>query len=487
VRVLHRTRAVDLSRSFRRGELTAAEIADSFLARARRLDPELNAFVALNEGSVRARAEALDRKRARGLSLGRLAAVPVAIKDNISERGSVVTCGSRMLRTYRAPFDAHVTERLREEDALLFGRTNLDEFAMGSTGETSVHGPTRNPWRRDHVPGGSSSGSAAAVAARMVPLALGSDTGGSIRLPAAFCGVLGLKPTYGRVSRHGLVAYGSSLDQIGPLAHDPEDLATLLEAIAGPDSRDATCSTRSPEGFRAALDLGVEGLRLGLPEAHADDGVEAEVHDRVSASLATLVDLGATVEPLRLPHLSFGLAVYYLIATSEASSNLARFDGVHFGHRALAPESLDDLLARSRGEGFGREVTRRIALGTFALSEGYRDAFYRKAQQVRTLIRRDFETAFRTVDAVVGPTSPGVALPLRAALEDPLTLYRMDRMTVAANLAGLPAASLPAGFTSRGLPVGLQAMARPFEEATLYRMAGALARVTDHHRREPIP
>jgi aspartyl-tRNA(Asn)/glutamyl-tRNA(Gln) amidotransferase subunit A len=483
---LHATRAVDLSRSFRRGEVTAAEIADRFLERTRRLDPELNAFVSLDEASIRARAEALDRKRSRGQSLGRLAAMPVALKDNISERGATVTCGSRMLRAYRAPFDAHVTERLREEDALLFGRTNLDEFAMGSTGETSIHGRTLNPWRRDRVPGGSSSGSAAAVAARMVPLALGSDTGGSIRLPAAFCGVLGLKPTYGRVSRHGLVAYGSSLDQIGPIGHDPEDLAILLEAIAGPDARDATCGTRSVEGLRAALDRGVGGLRLGLPEGSLDDGVEPEVRDRVSASLAALRELGARVEPVRLRHAPFGIPVYYLIATSEASSNLARFDGVHYGHRAPSPDSLYDLYSRSRGEGFGREVTRRIALGTFALSEGYRDAFHRKALQVRTLIRRDLEDAFHAVDAIVGPTSPIAGLPLGAALDDPETLYRMDVMTVSANLAGLPAVSLPAGFTSQGLPVGLQAMAPPFAETMLCRIAGALARVTDHHRREPI-
>jgi len=466
--------------------VTAAEIADCFLERTHRLDPALNAFVALDEASIRARAEALDRKRSRGQPLGRLAAMPVALKDNITERGATVTCGSRMLRAYRAPFDAHVTERLREEDALLFGRTNLDEFAMGSTGETSIHGSTLNPWRRDHVPGGSSSGSAAAVAARMVPLALGSDTGGSIRLPAAFCGVLGLKPTYGRVSRYGLVAYGSSLDQIGPIGHDPEDLAILLEAIAGPDARDATCSGRSVEGLRAALDRGVAGLRLGLPEAFLSDGVETEVRDRVSASVAALRELGARIEPVRLRYASFGIPVYYLIATSEASSNLARFDGVHYGRRAPSPDSLLDLYSRSRGEGFGREVIRRIALGTFALSEGYRDAFYRKALEVRTLIRRDLEDAFRTVDAIVGPTSPVAGLPLGAALDDPVILYRMDLMTVSANLAGLPAVSLPAGFTSLGLPVGVQAMAPPFAEATLCRIAGALARVTDHHRREPI-
>jgi aspartyl-tRNA(Asn)/glutamyl-tRNA(Gln) amidotransferase subunit A len=320
----------------------------------------------------------------------------------------------------------------------------------------------------------------------MVPLALGSDTGGSIRLPAALCGVLGLKPTYGRVSRYGLVAYGSSLDQIGPLAHDPEDLATLFEAIAGPDSRDATSSTAPVEGLRAALGRGVEGLRLGLPAEYFGEDVDPEIRDCVSASLAALSELGATAVEIQLPHAAFDLPAYYLIATSEASSNLARFDGVHYGHRTPSPRTLEELYARSRGEGFGREVTRRVALGTFALSEGYRDAFYRKAQQVRTLIRRDFETAFRAVDVIVCPTSPVAARPLGTALEDPLTLYRMDVMTVSANLAGLPAISLPAGFTSEGLPVGLQAMGRPFEETTLCGIAGALARVTDHHRREPI-
>ncbi len=483
----HLQTASDLNQAFTAGTLSAVQIARDFLGRIRAVDPKVKAFLHLDEADFLAQAEALDRKLARGESTGSLAGVPVALKDNISQRGVPVTCGSRILEPYIAPFDAHVVEAMRRADALLLGRTNMDEFGMGSSTETSAYFPTRNPWDLDRVPGGSSGGSAAAVAARMTPLALGSDTGGSVRQPAALCGIFGLKPTYGRVSRYGLVAYGSSLDQIGPFARNPEDLARLLEVISGQDRRDSTASSRPLEDYTASARVDIRGLKLGRVVEWFEPGLDPEVRTCVDQGIRELQRLGASLHEIRLPHAPYCIPAYYLIATSEASSNLARFDGVRFGRRALDPDSLLDLFGRSRSEGFGHEVMKRIVLGTFALSAGYHEAYYRKAQQVRTLIRREIEAALQEVDVLVCPTSPVAAFALDTFIQDPLALYLNDVLTVTANLAGIPGLSLPCGFTSEGLPVGLQVMARPFEESVLLRVAGAHARATDHHLREPSP
>ena len=483
----HRQTATNLNRAFASGALTAVQIARDFLDRIREVDPKVKAFLYLDENDFLTQAEALDRKRARGESTGPLAGVPVALKDNISQRGVPVTCGSRILEPYIAPYDAHVVEAMQGADALCLGRTNMDEFGMGSSTETSARFPTRNPWDLGRVPGGSSGGSAAAVAARMVPLALGSDTGGSVRQPAAFCGIFGLKPTYGRVSRYGLVSYGSSLDQIGPLARNPEDLARLLGVIAGQDRRDSTASSRPVQDYAAATGGDIQGLKLGRVGAWFGQGVESEVRACVNQGIRDLERLGATVREIHLPHARHSIPAYYLIAASEASSNLARFDGVRYGRRTPCPDSLRDLYCMSRGEGFGPEVVKRIVLGTFALSAGYQEAYYRKAQQVRTLIRREIEAALREVDVLVCPTSPVAAFALDTFIQDPLALYLNDVLTVTANLAGIPGLSLPCGFTSGGLPVGLQVMGRPYEESVLLRLAGAHARATDHHRKAPSP
>jgi aspartyl-tRNA(Asn)/glutamyl-tRNA(Gln) amidotransferase subunit A len=458
------------------GEISARELTRRCLDRISALDPRLGCYLTVDADGALSAADAVDTLRSTGGHLGPLAGVPLALKDNLSTRGLPTTCGSRMLAGYVPAFDATVVARLRRAGAIILGKVNMDEFAMGSSTENSAFRVTRNPWALDRSPGGSSGGSAAAVAAGLCAGALGSDTGGSIRQPAAFCGVVGLKPTYGRVSRFGLVAFASSLDQIGPLAADVRDAATLLEVIAGHDPADATSSTAAlPTGLaELPRDADLRGLRLGWPrEYFPAAGVEPDVEAAVRRALDGLAALGAEVIPVSLPHAGHAIATYYLVATAEASSNLARFDGVRFGHRAANPESLDELYTRSREEGFGLEVARRILLGTFALSAGYHDAFYGKASQVRALIRADFDRAFETVDAIVTPTSPSTAFPLGARTADPVQMYLADVFTTACNLAGLPGLSLPCGFDTVGLPVGLQLMARPFDEATLLRVAAA--------------
>lgn len=482
---LHRRTACDLAGACASGELTARAIADAFLARAEAVEPGLDAFLELDPARIRAQADAIDARRARGETLGPLAGVPVAIKDLIAERDVQLTCGSRILEHYVSPYDAHVIERLRAADAILFGRTNLDEFAMGSTTETSGFKVTKNPWDPSRFPGGSSGGSAVAVAARMAPLALGTETGGSIRQPASLCGVYGLKTTYGRVSRYGAAAYGSSLDQIGPFATNAADLARLLRVIAGLDPRDSTSADEPVPDYAATLGDGIAGLRVGVPREFFGEGVDASVRAIVERAIDTLRGLGAETREVSLPHTEYGIPVYYLVATSEASSNLARYDGVHYTTRAEAPD-LEHVYTRSRGDGFGIEVKKRIMLGTFALSAGYYDAYYKKAQQVRTLIRRDFDAAFRDVDVLVGPVSPSPAGRLGAVVDDALAMYMMDVLTVTANLAGICAVSCPAGFTDARLPVGLQLLAPPFAEPTLLRTAAAFEAATDHSREEPI-
>jgi aspartyl-tRNA(Asn)/glutamyl-tRNA(Gln) amidotransferase subunit A len=474
----------ELAGMLARGETSAREVVQACLDQIARAEPQVDAFLEVRGVQALAEAEAADRARARGEAPGELAGLPIAVKDILCSPDFETTCASRILRGFRAPYRATALARLRGAGLVVLGRTNMDEFAMGSSTENSSVKPTRNPWDPTRVPGGSSGGSAAAVAAREVPAALGTDTGGSIRQPAALCGVVGLKPTYGRVSRYGLVAFASSLDQIGTLARSVEDAARVLERIAGHDPRDSTSHPAPAPRLLDGLAGGVEGLRVGLPrEFFAGPGVDAESLARVEDAVRVLEKLGAVRVELSLPSTRYGIAAYYLICTAEASSNLSRYDGVKYGLREEAP-TLEQMYLRTRSRGFGREVKRRILLGTFVLSAGYYDAYYRKAQQVRTLIRRDFDRAFEQCDVIATPTVPGPAWPLGERVEDPLRMYLSDAFTVTVNLAGLPALSLPCG-TSGALPVGLQLIGRSLDEATLVRAGHAYQRETEWHRAAP--
>jgi len=470
---------VHQARAVKDGELSAVALVDAHLSRIAAHDAALGAFLRVDAEGARAAARAVDEARARGEALGPLAGVPIAIKDQIVTRGLETTAGSKILAGWVPPYDATVVARLRAAGAVIIGKTNQDEFAMGSSNENSAFGPCKNPWDLSRVPGGSSGGSAAAVAARLCAAALGSDTGGSIRQPASLCGLVGVKPTYGRVSRYGAIAYASSLDQIGPLARTVADAALVLEVIAGADERDQT-SLPMPAPDLLALgphvDLG--GLRVGVPEEYLGDGVDADVRARIGEALGRLEAEGATLVPVSLPHTRYAVATYYLIATAEASSNLARFDGLRYGHRAASYTDISDLYARSRDEGFGAEVKRRIMLGTFALSSGYYDAYYLHAQKVRTLIRRDFDRAFDKVDVIAGPASPVTAFALGERTADPLQMYLADIFTIPASLAGLPGLSLPVGLDSRGLPVGLQLLGPPLQELRLLQLAYALEQMS---------
>ena len=451
------------------GAVSATEICRETLSRIARTDVRLQAFLHVDEPGALARAAELDRERPADAPL---LGVPVALKDNICTAGVRTTAGSRVLEHYLPPYSAAVVERLHRAGAVVVGKTNCDEFAMGSSTEHSAFGPTRNPWAEDRIPGGSSGGSAVAVAAGMVPLALGSETGGSIRQPAALCGVLGLKPTYGRVSRYGLIAFGSSLDQIGPFARTTRELAALFGAIAGVDPRDATSAAEPVPDYAARLDGDLAGVRVGIPRDLLSDGVEPDVRQAFEAGLRALESAGAVLRDITLPHASLAIPVYYLVANAEASSNLARFDGVRYGTRAESA-TLHDVYYRSRAR-FGAEVKRRIMIGTFVLSAGYYDAYYVKAQKVRALIRQDYDRAFAEVDAVALPTTPTPAFKLGERTEDPLQMYLSDVFTAAANLAGLPAISVPCGLTPGRLPVGLQLTARAFDEPVLFRAAHAI-------------
>jgi len=474
-----------LHREMAAGRLSSEEAVRAVLDRVAVVEPRLRSFLRLREAEdLLSEARAVDQARARGETLGPLAGVPVAVKDNLSTRGLQTTCGSRMLAHYTPPFDATVVQRLRQERAIILGKTNMDEFAMGSSTEHSAFGPTRNPWDPGRVPGGSSGGSAAAVAADEAFAALGSDTGGSIRQPAAFCGVVGVKPTYGRVSRYGLVAFASSLDQVGPLTKDVRDAALMLQAIAGPDERDATCSPEPLPDLLRELEEGCRGERLGVPRELLGEGVAAEVRSAVAAAIDVFVELGAEVEECSLPTAPYALDAYYVIAPAEASSNLARYDGVRFGHRAASASSFRELFAATRAEGFGPEVRRRILLGTYALSAGYYEEYYGRAQRVRTLICREFDEAFRRYRALLSPTAPTAAFRLGERLADPLAMYVSDICTVPVNLAGLPAISVPCGFAD-GLPLGLQIIGRPMDEAGILRLARAYEQATAAERRRP--
>ena len=470
----------------RQRAVSAADVTRAALARIAAVDTGIGAFLTLNEVEAIAAAEAIDRRIAAGQDPGSLAGIPIAVKDNICTAGLRTTAGSRILERFVPAFDATVTARLRAAGAVVVGKANCDEFGMGSSTENSALGTTRNPWDSARVPGGSSGGSAVAVAAREAYGALGTDTGGSVRLPSAFCGVVGLKPTYGRVSRFGVIAYASSLDQVGPLARDVADVAVLLEAIAGHDPADSTASPRPVPSYLAALDGKVKGLRLGLPREYFVEGMQPEVESAVRAAVDHLAGLGAIIEPVSLPHTEYAIATYYLIATAEASSNLARYDGVRYGLREPRPV-LGEMYEATRARGFGAEVKRRIMLGTYALSAGYYDAYYLKAQQVRTLIRMDFQKVFDTCDALVTPVSPTTAFRLGEKTADPVTMYLSDIFTISVNLAGLPALALPCGADKAGLPVGLQVIGRPFDEETVLRVGHAYEQSTEWHRRRPAP
>jgi len=465
--------AYELAARIRRGELRAEDAASEVFQRIREREPRIHAYISLDEEGALRKAREVDKKVARGEPVGVLAGVPVAVKDNICIKGGRTTCASKILEDFVSPYDATVIEKLRAADAVFLGKTNLDEFAMGSSTENSYFGPTRNPHDPERVPGGSSGGSAAALAAGEAALALGSDTGGSIRQPASFCGVVGLKPTYGRVSRFGLVAFASSLDQIGPMARDVRDTALLLNVIAGYDPKDSTSAPVDVPDFTKALDDGVRGLKIGLPKEYFAEGLDEEVRKKVLEAVGILEREGAEVVEVSLPHTRYAIATYYIVAPAEASSNLARYDGVKYGFRAEG-RNLYEMYCNTRSQGFGEEVKRRIMLGTYTLSAGYYEAYYLKALKVRTLIKRDFEEAFRVCDVLATPTSPTVAFRLGEKVADPLTMYLSDVYTVSVNLAGLPGISVPCGFSSEGLPVGLQLIGKPFDEATLLRAAYAV-------------
>jgi len=492
---LDKMTACALKEAFLEGRLSAVAIVEKAFSLIEAREPAVDAFLTLMREQARERAEMLDQKRRRGDAMGLLAAVPVAVKDNICTRGVRTTCASKILSEFVPPYDAHVVERLLAEDAIIIGKTNMDEFAMGSSTENSGFKVTRNPWDTTRIPGGSSGGSAAAVAAGMVPLALGSDTGGSIRQPAALCGVVGLKPTYGRVSRYGLVAFASSLDQIGAFARTAEDTALLMRVIAEPDSRDTTCTDRPAEDYVDAVRQPLGELTIGLPGEFSLEGTDPEVVAALEETRKVYERLGARFKDVSLPHSridmegetlsSFAVACYYILCTAEASSNLARYDGVRYGHRSSAHEDMIDMYCRSRGEGFGDEVKRRIMLGTYVLSRGYYDAYYLKAARVRRLIQQDFDAAFQEVDLVLGPTTPTPAFKIGEKTDDPLEMYLSDIFTISCNLAGICGITFPCGFTGRGLPVGAQLMGPHWQEARLLRAVHAFQQRTNYHQQVP--
>ncbi len=474
------------SEQLARGDITSVALTEHYLARVAEKNPQLNAYLWCDTAHALAQARAADQRRAQKKNVTPLTGIPIAIKDLLHVTGAPTTCASKMLAGFQPTFSATVVERLQMAGAVCFGKTNMDEFAMGASNENSAFGPVRNPWDPTRTPGGSSGGSAAAVAADLCSGALGSDTGGSIRQPAAMCGIVGLKPTYGRVSRYGLVAFASSLDQIGPMTHSVKDSALLLGAIAGHDPRDSTSLDVPVPDYTATLSTDVRGLTIGIAEEYFEAGLTPAVESAVRAAIKTLQDLGARVVPVHLPHTKYAVPTYYIIAPAEASSNLARFDGIRFGHRSPHSDSLRALYEASRSEGFGPEVTRRIVLGTYVLSSGYYDAYYRKAQQVRALITHDFTQAFATVDAICTPTTPSTAFRLGERVDDPVQMYLADICTSSCNLAGLPGISVPCGFSENNLPIGLQIIGKNFDEACVLRIAHAYEQATEWHKKKPL-
>lgn len=479
---MHHMTLTELAKGLKAGDFSSRELTTSLLDRIERLDGDINSFVTVTRDQALDAADAADQARAKG-DTRPLAGLPLAIKDIFCTQGVRTSCGSKMLDNFQAPYNATVVEKLKAAGMISLGKTNMDEFAMGSSNESSFYGPVKNPWDRTAVPGGSSGGSAAAVAAGFAPAALGTDTGGSIRQPAAFCGITGLKPTYGRVSRYGMIAFASSLDQGGPMAQSAEDCAHLLGAIAGHDLRDSTSVARVVPDYLAELDAPLDGLKIGLPKEYFGDGLDSEVESAIRDAIKVYESLGAKVCEVSLPHTHLAVPAYYVIAPAEASSNLSRYDGVRFGHRCENPVDLEDLYKRSRAEGFGDEVKRRILIGTHTLSEGFFDAYYRKAQQVRRLIRQDFMDAFEEVDVLMGPAAPTPAFDL-GAKKDPVSMYLQDIYTIAINLAGIPGISVPAGFSGKR-PIGLQILGKHFAESQLLNVAHQFQQATDWHRRHP--
>lgn len=473
----------ELTQKLNDKEITATDLVEESYARIKEVDSDVQAFLTLDEENARSYAKELDENPD---GKAKLFGLPIGIKDNIVTKGLRSTAASQILSNLYDPlYDATVVQKLQQEKAVTIGKLNMDEFAMGSSNENSSFQATRNPWNTDHVPGGSSGGSAASVAAGEVPFSLGTDTGGSIRQPASYCGVVGLKPTYGRVSRFGLIAFASSLDQIGPITRSVEDNAYVLETIAGHDKMDSTSANVDVPAYTEALTGDVSNLKIAVPKEYLAEGVDEEVKASVRKALEKYEELGATWEEVSLPHSKYALSTYYLIASSEASANLARFDGVRYGRRSENAETMIDMFKNSRSEGFGDEVKRRIMLGTFALSSGYYDAYYKKAQQVRTLIKNDFDKIFEEYDVVIGPTAPTPAFKIGAQMDNPLTMYANDVLTIPVNLAGVPGISVPCGFAENGLPIGLQIIGKHFDESTVYRAAHAFEQATDYHKQRP--
>ena len=480
---MHRLTLAEIARALSAKQFSAVELTRELLARIERLDPQLNSFISVTEDLALSQAAAADARRAAGEN-GALLGAPIGHKDLFCTKDVLTSCGSKILTGFKAPYDATVVEKLAAAGSVTLGKLNMDEFAMGSANESSHYGPVKNPWNLERVPGGSSGGSAAAVAAGLLPAATGTDTGGSIRQPAALTNLTGIKPTYGRVSRWGMIAYASSLDQGGPLARTAEDCALMLQAMAGFDPKDSTSVDQPVDDYLAALSQPLSGLRIGLPKEYFGSGLDSRIADTVMAAVEELKKLGATIKEISLPNMQHAIPAYYVIAPAEASSTLSRFDGVRFGYRCENPVNLEDLYKRSRGEGFGAEVKRRIMVGTYALSAGYYDAYYLKAQKVRRLIKNDFVTAFNEVDLILGPTTPNLAWKLGEKNHDPVAAYLEDIYTITANLAGIPGLSMPAGFVD-GLPVGVQLLAPYFQEGRLLNVAHQYQQITDWHTRAP--
>ena len=480
---MHDKTIAEISAGLQGGKFSSVEVTRAFLARISQFNEELNCFITVTEDKAIADARAADKRIAHGTA-GPLTGIPIGHKDIFCTRSIKTSCGSKMLDNFYSPYDATVVSRLQDSGMVMLGKLNMDEFAMGSSNETSYYGPVRNPWDLTAVPGGSSGGSAAAVAARLAPVSTGTDTGGSIRQPASFCGITGIKPTYGRVSRDGMIAFASSLDQGGPLSRTAEDAAMLLQAMAGFDPRDSTSVDHPVPDYRASLDDGVEGLTIGVPSEFFDQDLDSEIAALLETTIAEYQRQGANVKEVSLPNVGFSVPVYYVVAPAECSSNLSRFDGVRFGHRCEDPDDLLDLYTRSRGEGFGAEVKRRILMGTYALSAGYYDAYYLRAQKVRRLISQDFHNAFEQVDVLVAPTAPSVAFGIGEKTSDPVEMYLSDIFTIAVNLAGIPALSMPVGFVD-GKPVGMQLIGNFFSEGRLLNVAHRYQGVTDWHLRCP--
>ncbi|MGW6383796.1 Asp-tRNA(Asn)/Glu-tRNA(Gln) amidotransferase subunit GatA [Peribacillus butanolivorans] len=466
-------------------EISVTDLVNESYKRIGQVEDKVKAFLTLDEENARNQAKQLDDQLVKGESQGALFGMPIGVKDNIVTKNLRTTCASKILENFDPIYDATVVQKLQQAETVTIGKLNMDEFAMGSSNENSAYQATRNPWNTDYVPGGSSGGSAASVASGEVLFSLGSDTGGSIRQPAAYCGVVGLKPTYGRVSRFGLVAFASSLDQIGPVTRTVEDNAYLLEAISGVDPMDSTSANLDVPNFVNSLTGDVKGLKIAVPKEYLGEGVGEEARNSVLEALKVLEGLGAVWEEVSLPHSKYALAAYYLLSSSEASANLSRFDGVRFGHRTDNAENLIEMYKQTRSEGFGDEVKRRIMLGTFSLSSGYYDAYYKKAQKVRTLIKKDFEDVFEKYDVIVGPTTPTPAFKIGEKVADPLTMYANDILTIPVNLAGVPGISVPCGFAANGLPLGLQMIGKHFDESTIYRAAHAFEQATDFHKQFP--